>query len=777
MKIKNKLVIGSSAIAFLSISVVSVAIYWIAVESSQKTVENLARSQLVSIRDATKSNLEGYFDTIRKQVLTFSNDLMVVEAMKDFSESFSDFPSQSKLASVEEMSRSLDEYYSDSFQTEYIIRNASAKADIAAITATLDDEAIALQYSYISMNRNPLGSKHLLNHAGDDSKYSQQHAQYHPHFRYFLEHFGYYDIFLVDSKSGKIVYSVFKELDFGTSLIDGPYAESGIARAFNEANGKSGSEAVAMTDFSPYTPSYEDPAAFIASPIYAGKEKVGILIFQMPIDRINAVMTHQRNWSDVGLGESGETYLVGADYNMRSMSRFLIEDPVGYLQLMKSVGLDSDTIESLYSKQTSIGLQPVRTTGTQSALSGVTGFEIFPDYRGVSVLSAYAPLRIEGLNWVIMSEIDEAEAFAPIHSLVVDIAQTALVVGFVALIFFATLGWIFANNISKLLGRTVAMLKDVAQGESDLTQRLDESSKDELGEMAQWFNVFVSQLQKLFIEVNVSIDALSSLSKKLSGITDDADSGLQQQRNQTAKVVVGIKEILTDVCQVATNASDAATAANDANRQVTEGHQLVENNISVTTELAEKMNEAGLAIDQLEADGEKIGGVLSVIQDVAEQTNLLALNAAIEAARAGEMGRGFAVVADEVRNLASRTKKSIKEIEALIERLQKGTQDVVGVMKSSKENVQLVVEHANLTGKSLTEIRESINAINEMNTSIAHATENQNTMTAQISATIEGVSKVTELNAKGVSQTSSESERLKLLAVDLQKTVGQFKTA
>lgn len=149
------------------------------------------------------------------------------------------------------------------------------------------------------------------------------HKTFHPHIRDFLQKFSYYDIFLVDDKTGNIVYSVFKELDFATSLINGPYANSGIGKAFRAANKVNEPGHVVTSTFQPYLPSYYGPAAFIASPIYSGKEKLGVLIFQAPIDEINAIMTFNNNWQDFGLGASGESYLVDQDYFMQSASRFL----------------------------------------------------------------------------------------------------------------------------------------------------------------------------------------------------------------------------------------------------------------------------------------------------------------------------------------------------------------------------------------------------------------------------------------------------------------------
>ena len=219
----------------------------------------------------------------------------------------------------------------------------------------LDDDSLYLQSLYIKRNPNPLGEKDKLDYAPDSSEYSQLHKKYHPVVRSYLQKFGYYDIFLCDLQSGDIVYSVFKELDFTTSLKDGPYSTTNFGRAFQLAaeQGQSADD-VFLVDYEPYTPSYEDAASFISTPIYDGDRKIGVAIFQMPIEKINGIMEER-----TGLGETGETYAVGKDFLMRNDSRFL--DQLG----LKTTIINPDV--------------KVETVAVKSALSGGTGLEVIDD--------------------------------------------------------------------------------------------------------------------------------------------------------------------------------------------------------------------------------------------------------------------------------------------------------------------------------------------------------------------------------------------------------------
>ena len=208
--------------------------------------------------------------------------------------------------------------------------------------------------------------------------------------RQFLETFGYYDIFLVDNDSGRIVYSVFKELDFGTSLLNGPWAKTNFGEAFRKARDLEDPDGVVLVDYAQYIPSYSAPASFIASPVYDGKKKIGVLMFQMPLDRINSMMSER-----AGLGETGETYLVGPDQLMRSDSYL---DPKTH-----------SVIASFKHPETG----KVATKAAVSALGGVSGTTIIKDYNGNPVVSAYTPVNVLGLTWALMAEIDVAEAFVP----------------------------------------------------------------------------------------------------------------------------------------------------------------------------------------------------------------------------------------------------------------------------------------------------------------------------------------------------------------------------
>ncbi|MDA9558014.1 methyl-accepting chemotaxis protein, partial [Vibrio sp.] len=400
MKIKQKITLGLILAAIVPLLIAMVILIYSATSKIDHALFENNKNHLISVRDARKAQIEDYFQTIENQMTTMTSNSMVIDAMGSMTDAFEQIDSVSSADK-----RKLENYYQNDFGQKYKTLNGGEAANLNQLMA-LDDQAWYWQNQYIGSNHFPLGEKHHLIQANDTHPYNALHAKYHPQLADFLDKFGYYDIFLVDAKSGHIVYSVFKELDYATSLKSGPYANSGIARAYNQALNLSNGDTY-LDDFASYVPSYRAQASFISSPIQENGQTIGVLIFQMPVDRIHAVMTNNEQWEQAGLGRSGETYLVGPDKTMRSQSRFLIEDIEGYTQALLSSGTDQSTIDEITSKSSSIGLQKVNSIGVNAALSGTTDFDIIKDYRDVEVLSGYTPLNINGLNWVLMSEIDK----------------------------------------------------------------------------------------------------------------------------------------------------------------------------------------------------------------------------------------------------------------------------------------------------------------------------------------------------------------------------------
>jgi putative methionine-R-sulfoxide reductase with GAF domain len=371
--------------------------------------------QLKSITSTKKRNIEYYFDIIRNQIRTFAENTMAIDSFKAFKEAFYKIDEVLPSEKFQAIRTSVTAYYASEFipkLNDFVSRELYAEAYVPQ-----EIRALIFQDLYIAGNPYPTGNKSSLNDANDGSDYSSVHAQYHPIYRNFLEKFGYYDIFLIDAVTGDMLYSVFKEVDFATNLVKGLYSKTNFGKVVQSAIRSKDKDFVQLIDFEPYDPSYNAPASFIASVVYDGDEKVGILVFQMPINKINQILTGNNNWREDGLGESGETFIVGNDYKLRSNARHLIEDMEGHLSLLKSRNYSRTVIQQIRKMNTNILMEEMKTDGIGKALLGVSGTAIENNQDGKKILNAYAPLNIPDVRWVIASTMLEEEASLRIKNL------------------------------------------------------------------------------------------------------------------------------------------------------------------------------------------------------------------------------------------------------------------------------------------------------------------------------------------------------------------------
>lgn len=463
-------------------------------------------NKLTAIRETKKRQIESYFEQVRNQILTFSESQMIIDGMKDFKTAFHRIKSDKSVSEsqLSEYQDAVKEYY----KSEFLPRlNLSTSGENTIDQYWVDDfTTTILQYRYIANNPNPTGSKDDLDFATDDSQYSRIHAEYHSIIHNYQKKFGYYDIFLIDDETGQIVYSVFKEVDYGTSLLNGPYKNTNFSTIYRAAASVNHKNFVRLTDFEFYDPSYSAPASFIASPIFDGDEKVGVLVFQVPIDEINRIMTGNKKWAHEGLGVSGETYIVGADYKMRNDSRFIIEFPDRFLDRHHQSRIDKHIISRMKTHLTTILLQEVPTDGVKEALIGKSGTRMIEDYRGIPVLSSYTPLTIKDMDWVMLSEIDAEEAFYPAEKLRNKIILIALVV----VVVVSILGFFISTTISKpilMLSKGIELF-----GEGNLSSRVIIKSEDEIGRLAGTFNLMAEKIEHSRKKIITQIAEVKKLS-------------------------------------------------------------------------------------------------------------------------------------------------------------------------------------------------------------------------------------------------------------------------
>ncbi|WJG10357.1 methyl-accepting chemotaxis protein [Aliiglaciecola sp. LCG003] len=353
--------------------------------------------------------------------------------------------------------------------------------------------------------------------------------------------------------------------------------------------------------------------------------------------------------------------------------------------------------------------------------------------------------------------------------------NTAIIVGIVSILIGLAVALFIARQITRPLDLTVATMNEIAEGDGDLTRRLNVEGSNEISQLSQAFNAFAERVHKIVSQVARATLQLSSAAEELSKIMDETKRNTSQQQSDTSQVVTAMNEMESTVNEVARHTTEASVAAGNADSASADGKIVVGKTMSSIESLAAEVDSAANVITQLERDSDRIGSVLDVIKGIAEQTNLLALNAAIEAARAGEQGRGFAVVADEVRSLASKTQKSTEEIQKMIEDLQGGSRSAVNAMNDSRSKASSSVSLAENAGNSIEAITHSVALIRDMNTQIATAAEEQSAVAKEVNRNILNISEISKLSVVGANQAAIASDELAKLAAELQDMVNQFK--
>ncbi|HEX4881085.1 MAG TPA: methyl-accepting chemotaxis protein [Porticoccaceae bacterium] len=329
--------------------------------------------------------------------------------------------------------------------------------------------------------------------------------------------------------------------------------------------------------------------------------------------------------------------------------------------------------------------------------------------------------------------------------------------------------------IVKPLQRVIAAMRDVAEGEGDLTRRLPAEGRDELSQLGRAFNAFSEKMRAVIGQVAEDVHHLSEAGQQLEAASSQSAEAIDRQRGETELVATAMVQMVATVQEVSANVAQTAGAADEADAQAGDGRRVVERTIHQINALGEQIEHVSTTIAGLEQDSAAIGAVLNIIRGVAEQTNLLALNAAIEAARAGEHGRGFAVVADEVRSLAHRTRQSTEEIKSTIEKLQVATRQAVEVMDRSREQSRAAVDHAAQSGEALSFIAQAVGRINDMSTQISAAAEQQHRTAEEVNRNVVSIADLASQTAGGAEQTTAASREVARRVMELRNVVAQFK--
>jgi len=609
-----------------------------------------------------------------------------------------------------------------------------------------------LHQAYIDNNPNPLGQKEKMTSAATATNYDSVHTALHPWFRSVLRTNDFYDIFLFDVH-GRNVYTVFKEEDFATQLANGRWKDSGLGHLVRQVLAGNPNSPPILKDFSPYAPSNNVPAGFVAAPIKGADGRiVGVFAVQLSIAKIDAAMSQAP-----ANGRSGENTLIGQDGLARNNSPL--------------------------SKESTILKRKVDNSESRAGFNGQSGVAKNQNALNQVAYTAFAPVEAMGAKFVALSDITAAEVNAPINKLALTLGVVMLLVMAAA----SAIGLWFARTLTKPIDALTTSMRILAQGDTS-SQIPGLERKDELGTMAAAVETFrENAIERIRLEGITKEEAATQIRRgqvieeatsKFERVAGDmlrAVSAASAELNATAQAMTSAAERTNQMAnsvaaaaeESSVNASSASASASELSGAIEQIQGASNESANVASEAVRISGEAQQAVSELVGAANSISEVVELIRGIAEQTNLLALNATIEAARAGAAGAGFAIVASEVKNLANQTA---------------GATDEIG---NHIGNIQTVVEGAK---NAMNRIEVVIGRISNISGDISNSVENQAAVTSEIARSINEVSsaaqsvtedviRVTETASEtgvAASQVLAASHELSMQAAKLEEETNRF---
>jgi methyl-accepting chemotaxis protein len=833
MKIRQKLLLGATALTLVPLVLMATLLWQGATSLSGQAVGGLVETQLQSLRDLKTQQVREELDSRLGALRALGQNRATLDAMQRLREGFHSAARElPQFSDTGALHQSMQDYVNTAFNPEFKRRNPGTAPDLSALIRARSANAAVLQHAFISTNPNPLGKKEKLTSTELKFSYAEAHAHFHPTLERAQKLLGFYDLFLIDTSTDEVIYTVFKELDFGSRLSDGIAAKTKLAEAYARVKNAKSRDDFYLSDFEPYLASYNDQAAFAAVPLFEGERQIGVLAMQYPIDKINAAMSSGNTWAQIGLGATGDVFLVGADYNMRTNARYLTEvsQQKAYFSQLQGK-LDAQRLALLRAKNSTIGVVRIESDATRAAMAGKTGLLRFVDYRDVPVIGAFAPLQVAGQNWAVVAKIDAAEADAPLHALSRSVLLRSVLVALAVLVAVGALMTLFLRRFIQPITQLHGAVTAVAAG--NMAARSQLSQPDEIGELGRAFdqllderisslnqaaqenealnNSVIGLLQTVFrlsekdltARAEVSEDVIGTLASSINQLTDETAHTLAEVRGIAGQVRQAAESVNSQAQQVSqTNQAEhqslerMAGSLHQATDQLREVAKLSENSSRVAEQasgatetalrsvaatvrgmdqLREAISEAEKRFKRLGERSQEISSVVTLIGTIAERTHMLAINAAMQAATAGEAGKGFTVVAEEVQRLSESSRQATQQIGQLVSNIQVETNESVYGMNRLISQVVSQSEQAQQAGEQMSQTRATTAQLVQLVQQIAAFSEQQSQLSQELQVAVQRLDQGSAATQQAIAQQTSDTTALADSARQLTAAVGQFR--
>ena len=770
MSLKARLLTAVISLVVLNVIIMGVGSINVSVSRANDAQTEALRARLTSQSVQTSTQLKSYFNTIESLIKEQAASMSVVEASRSFVAAFGSYARQRSTVSASE-SDVLSEFYASVFDTSFREKTGRKPRPEELALNSLSDSAMRFQYDFMASTPFAPGSKDELVDVGNETRYAQLHSRFHPHLRRFIRNFGFYDLFIVDIGSGDIVYSVFKETDFATNLNSGAFNNSALGHLFKQVSEQGQPGDVYFSDFRPYAPSYNAMAGFVASPVYDNGRAVAVLILQLPLERINNILTHEQKWKASGYGVSGQTVLLSSSGAFLSEHRHFVESPDAFIRQLP----EGEVRNNINNNKTTVGLLTEQSDVVRRVFSAESGFFQHDTGSGPQRFLAYSTLTIGSEQYAVVAQIDKEEGLQATDSLAGVLLSSMFVETIIQIVIASVVIMWFANKLVLPLERLGRRCQELIDGEGDLTVQIKPSGIPEIDKISDNFNVFIDQMRQIIAQVKGDADALAIASSQLKKVTVESEHTAAQQREQTRKVSSAIEVLSDSVSDVSLSTEQTSEQSLEAQGSLKENMSradLAADNIKLLVDLLQDSSEV---ITNLKTDVVTINKMLETIRSIADQTNLLALNAAIEAARAGEAGRGFSVVADEVRSLANRSQENTEEISKLVEKMNQTSDISVERMERAEAAAGGGIHLVDLVSDAMNELAANLRQVLDLTAKINQATTEQNRTSGEVLTSAKQISDMAVEVENGAHQTTESADELARIAEHAQSLVARFK--
>jgi methyl-accepting chemotaxis protein len=681
--------LGAMAMTGVAVVLAAGATGWLALKESKQSLSRNLEEQFQALAESRAQAINSQFSSYSDLLLSLSHGRMTQEAVYALVRPFASYRYEVSAAPVDELRAQLGAWYEQSYLPHDRLVNRASAPDVKQWVQQLSLEALLIQHYYLQKNSQPVGQLDLMDDAADATIYGQQHRRYQSSFRDLVQRFGFTDLLMVDSQSLAVIYSVAKTPVLGSSLKDGPFAKSPLAALAKQLQNAEASQLL-LSDFHYSEWRFGEHLVYLGVPVFhdvqSPTKAIGFLIAEIPAARLTNIIGANQQWRSLGLGETGDIYLVDS-------KRSLITE----LRAQQELPANQQTAEHL----------PINTYAVAQALAGKSGLGEQLDTMQKKVLMSWQPLQIHNQTFALIAQQAPTEVFASLNNLEQTVWRSVLIACVLLSLVAAGVAYFFAQYIGNPLARLAQTIK-LAAHEKNLASHFPAQGKDEIGEMGRSLNFLFAELNSVLIQVNQSSE--QSLLGALENVTTSRQcrDETARQRHEMNQVGAETEAVVKSMADMTERLNAVSHKVNQAMIAASDGKSRVHGVVNQMQTLAEQVGHSCATLGELRTATDNIGSVLDTIHSVAEQTNLLALNAAIEAARAGEHGRGFAVVAEEVRRLSFDTQKATGEINTMIEHLRTTVQQISEGLEAEQKTAHTCLQETQATQSSLSSVQQAV---------------------------------------------------------------------